>query len=157
MGLNKKLNNEIRMYRARTYLSEDSFHVATAMVLDILMSMDRLAWFHANQNLYRRGLTSLTHYLGRGHKFKLKKLATNLGAKGKRMGIKPGVPDMMIYSHRLTLELKKKGSKASAIQKKWMEKARQWEWTCVVCDTPEKVLDALLSEGLLTKEEHSQK
>ena len=145
-----KLRNEIRMYRARTYLSEDAFHVSTAIVLDVLTEMDRMMWFHVNQNLYRRGLTSLVHYLGYKFKARLNKLARNLGAKGKRMGIKPGVPDMVILSHNLTLELKKEGSKASTVQNKWMKGARKWGWTCVVCDDPEKVLSALSDAGILT-------
>ena len=154
MGMDRKLRNEIRMYRARVYLSEDTFHVSTAIILDVLMKMDRLMWFHANQNIYRRGLTSLRCYLGIKFKAKLDKLARRLGAKGKRMGIKPGVPDMVIHSHLLTLELKKKGSKASAVQKEWMKGSERWGWTCVVCDDPEKVLGALVAAGILKLEDY---
>lgn len=154
MDMDRKLRNEIRMYRARVYLSEDAFHASTAIILDVLMKMDRLMWFHANQNIYRRGLTSLRCYLGRKYKAMLDKLARRLGAKGKRMGIKPGVPDMIIHSHRLTLELKKSGCRASTVQKKWMKDAERWGWNCFVCDGPEKVLEALVAEGILKPEDY---
>lgn len=146
------LKNKITIYKARTYLSEDSFHIATAKILDHLMEMDELAWFHANQNLYRRGLSSLRSYLGEKFKARLTKLAIRLGAKGKKMGIKKGTPDCMIYSHCLTIELKSGKGVASKEQKAWFKRARRWNWTCAVCNTPEAVLGVLEAEGILTRE-----
>lgn len=146
------LQEKVDRYNNRTYRDEDQFQIATAVILDHLMEMDELGWFHANQNLYRRGLTALRKYIPVRLKGKLTVLATRLGAKGKRMGIKPGVSDCIIYSHRLALELKKAKGVQSKEQKRWSKRVERWDWTYEVCKTPKSVLGALEQAGILTEE-----
>ncbi len=148
----ENLQEKINRYVSRTYKDEDQFQVSTAVILDHLMEMGELGWFHANQNLYRRGLTALRSYIPKRYKNKLERLARRLGAKGKRMGIKAGVSDCIIYSHRLALELKIPGGSQSGEQKRWSMLIKRWGWVYEVCKTPESVLDALERSGILTKE-----
>lgn len=118
--------------------SEDQFQMATARYLNALEEAVLLAWFHPAPNTYRRGLAGP----------KNKRLAISLGRKGKAMGVRAGVPDCIIHSHRLAIELKYGKNSPTRDQQEWSTKATFWGWECRVCRTPEGVIQALVLAGL---------
>ncbi len=123
------IRNIVRIYLASHFENEDRFQEGTAKVLDQLAEMGGLSWFHPSPNTYRRGLPA--------------KLGARLGAKGKRMGVKAGVPDCIIYSHDVSIELKMPNGATSPAQKEWMKKAATWGWNCHVCKSAQEVIDVL--------------
>lgn len=123
------LLNIIQLYRARSYQNEDAFQIGTAVLLDKLAHMNRLAWFHPSPNVYRRAVHGLS--------------AIRLGSKGKKMGVKAGVPDCIIHSHKIAIELKVKRGTVSDSQRGWINTAGPWGWKCYICRTPDQVLYAL--------------
>ena len=109
------LREEIERYKAfAPYRDEDAFQVATAKFLDCLENNGWIGFFFSGTNIYRRGLA---------HN---KTSAMRLGAKAKRMGSKAGVPDILIYSHCIALELKQKKGTVSPEQKAFMRKMESW-------------------------------
>ena len=111
--------------------------MATAKVLDALAAYNLLAWFHASPNVYRRALQA--------NRVK----AMRAGALGKKLGVKAGVFDCIIYSHKLAIELKQPKGYASQDQKDWAELATHWGWTCIVAKKAEQVIAALADKKIL--------
>jgi len=109
--------------------NEDGFQVATAKFLDCLMENKALDWFFTGNNIYRR-------FLG-------KSAGARAGSKSKRMGSKPGIPDCLIWSHNIAIELKMKKGRLSTSQKEFFEDAEWWGWKCYCCHTPEEVVEAI--------------
>jgi len=53
-------------------------------------------------------------------------------AKFKRMGVKPGVPDVMIFDTKLALELKVYPNKITPAQKDWLDRLMYAGWKTFV-------------------------
>ena len=122
------------------FRSEDDFQIATARYLDAMAAAGLLSWFHPSPNCYRRALVVSP----RG-----KMAAIRAGARGKRLGIKAGVPDIFIYPHRLTIELKNGTGNYSTEQKAWKAEAEKWGWRCYLAKNPAEVIRILMREGIL--------
>ena len=92
---------------------EDDLQMAVAQYLDLVS----LAWFHvANE----------------------RRTSVRAGARLKRKGVKPGVPDVLIFEpkgkyHGLALELKIKGNYMTLEQKHWFTRLEMKGWFCKCC------------------------
>lgn len=118
------------------FCSEDDFQVATARYLDALAAAGLLSWIFTGNNIYRRAIAR--------KKFQ----AARLGALSKRMGSKSGVHDCLIYSHKVTIELKNGTGNYSTEQKAWKAEAEKWGWRCYLAKTPAEVIGVLQMEGI---------
>jgi len=127
----------IKYIEDSTWAKEDFFQMATARVLDALAADYLLAWFHASPNVYRRALQA--------NRVK----AMRAGALGKKLGVKAGVFDCIIYSHKLAIELKQPKGSISQDQKDWATLATHWGWTCIVAKKSEQVISALADKKIL--------
>lgn len=123
------MRSHTAIYLASRVDSEECLQRATALFLD---SCDGIAWFHPSPNVYRGGLKTAT--------------AIRLGAKGKLLGVKAGVPDIIIHSHRIAIELKYRENPLTPEQKMWMLSASEYGWRCYVCRSALAVLAALFPD-----------
>ena len=130
---------------------EDRLQIAVATYLDLLSRTKKFRWFHpANERK-----TKLIQK-------KNGKFWTPEGTKLKAMGVKPGVPDVMIFKPKwkligndqvrisgLAIELKavyanKKKNYPTPQQKEWMQYLEQVGWEVHVAydfDTVKKIVD----------------
>jgi len=74
-----------------------------------------------------------------------RKTSKQAGARLKKKGVKPGVPDCMIFEPRgnyigLVIELKIKPNKISDNQKRWLENLAIKGYKCVVCYDIDEVI-----------------
>lgn len=101
-------------------------------------------WLDMNQLLY-------THV---GHGNKLHKSTAN---KLKAMGLKPGVPDYLIFEPvrlskhyvGLAIEMKRvEGGRTSEHQKKWLEDLRSKGWYVMVCNGADEAIELVKELGL---------
>ena len=67
------------------------------------------------------------------------------GAKLKKQGVKPGVPDVLIFdSPGIAIELKrKKGGRLRKSQKEWLRKLAARNWITNVCHGADEAIDWL--------------
>ena len=73
------------------------------------------------------------------------------GAKLKKQGVKPGVPDVLIFDNLgnvdvsgISIELKrKKGGQVSKYQKEWLNKLENKGWLTRVCRGADEAIDWL--------------
>lgn len=124
-----------QLYEQHRPTSEADFQVATAKYLDTLMENGILEWFHPAPNVYRPALS------------RNRATAARLGAMGKKMGVKAGVPDVIIHSHRIAVELKYGRNPSSAEQLEWMDNASARGWACSIVRAPREVISILLERG----------
>lgn len=101
---------------------EDDFQIALASYLDSI----GVLWFHpANERQLQVRVNSKgQHY-------------SPLGAKLKRKGVKPGVPDIIIFEphgkyHGLMLELKVGKNKITPNQSKWIDELKKRNYLVMV-------------------------
>ena len=134
--MSRTLRNELQMLKTRHYSSEDALQERVARFLNALQDHKLLLWTHPAPNVYRRGLAAKSG------------IAARLGQKGKSMGVHAGVPDCVIFSHRVAIELKFKRGVMSPEQIKWFEEAQSWGWHCYRCKTPKEVIEVLKIEGI---------
>ncbi len=126
----------IQIYTASgPFRNEDEFQTATAKFLDGLMEKGLIGYFFTGNNIYRR-------FLG-------KSKSICAGAKAKRMGSKPGIPDILIWSHRIAIELKMPKGHLTPEQRKFFNLGKKWGWECYCCRTPEQVVGALKEQKVL--------
>lgn len=103
--------------------SEDNFHKRVAFLLDIIQAN----WFHCPNGGYR--------HPAEAKKFEL-------------MGVKSGIPDVLIVDHRkgfvgVALELKAGKNTTSDNQEKWLKIFANRGWLCIVSWSIEEVIDLL--------------
>ena len=72
------------------------------------------------------------------------------GARAKRHGQKPGVPDVMIYTPPrdplligLAIELKSASGRLSSHQRDWLMRLTSCGWRCEVCRSLDEVVEVL--------------
>lgn len=139
------LDIEIQLYlQSAPFTSEDAFQIATAGFLNAMEDQGVLAWFFSGNNVYRRALGAM----GKSRSGRAKIAGARAGALAKRMGAKAGIHDCIIYSHRMTIELKQPGNTLSPEQKGFKMRAEMWGWKCYRARTPGEVLAALGDGGV---------
>jgi hypothetical protein len=65
------------------------------------------------------------------------------GAKMKKAGTKKGVPDLIILSHKLVVELKVGRNKPTAEQEWWLEQYKAIGWKAVWVNSIDEFLDLI--------------
>ena len=106
--------------------SEDDFQIAVARLLD----STNLQWFHCPNGGSRNARE---------------------GAKLKRMGVKAGVPDILITDHTifdyvgLAIELKVGKNMPSSKQYEFMDRMNRNGWEVITCHSMKEVKDAIKS------------
>ena len=118
---------------------EDGFQVATAKVLDALMDEGKLAYYAYSPNVYRRPLQ------------RNRVAAMRAGSLGKKMGVKAGVFDLIIHSHKIAIELKQPKGRLSPEQKSWRDTAESWGWKCYVEKTTKGIIEVLIENGIIDR------
>ena len=92
-----------------------------------------------------------------------RKCTPRQGALLKRCGVKPGVPDVLIFTGCMTLddvygtvkhkglaiELKSAKGRLSDEQRKWMDDLQQCGWSVHLCRTMESVVKVLNDHGMI--------
>lgn len=144
-GSGIRLNRNIKQM-ARRYHSPFSSFVPEAAI-----QMQLIQWaFHNEQNY--PCLKMLFHSPnGEERKPQVNRLGIRFSAvaqKLKRMGVKPGVPDLLLPYPKgaylgLALELKSEKGRLQQSQKEWLDNLQKVGWACRVCysfDEAKKVL-----------------
>jgi len=117
------------------------------MMVDTLEDFEQIilfAWIDLNTGQHP-DLALAFHVPNGGHR------NPQTGAHLKRLGVRPGVPDILLPVarqgfHGLVIELKRTaGGRISEHQKRWLERFQNQNWRAVVCHGADEAIEIIKS------------